>query len=212
LTLHSADPQIHTHALVYASTIGLICRGPDRGRHSTFALLDQWLPGAPEGPFGDDALAELARRYFAAYSPATAADFAAWSGLAGGQAISLIRDELKPVEYDGWSGFRLGECEPQRGVRLLPAFDNYLIGYRDRSAIIDPDRVGSVYHGGLIRPTVLVDGRVAGTWQLERIKGQVRVQPFEPFSGAVRRAVDAELADIGRFLDRELAVSFAEPD
>ncbi|HKC29776.1 MAG TPA: winged helix DNA-binding domain-containing protein, partial [Jatrophihabitans sp.] len=140
LTLHSADPQIHTHALVYASTIGLICRGPDRGRHSTFALLDEWVPGAPEGPFGDDALAELARRYFAAYSPATAADFAAWSGLAGGRAISLIRDELKPVEYDGWSGFRLGECEPQRGVRLLPAFDNYLIGYRDRSAIIDPDR------------------------------------------------------------------------
>jgi hypothetical protein len=208
LTIESPDPQIHTHALVYASTVGLICRGPDRGRHSTFVLLDKWLPGAPEGPFGDDALAELARRYFAAYSPATAADFAAWSGLPAKQAITLIRDELKPVECDGWTGFRLGECDPQEGVRLLPAFDNYLIGYRDRSAIIDADRVERVYQGGLIRPTVLLDGRVAGTWQLDRAKDQVRVQPFEPYSRAVRRDVEAELVDVGRFLDRELAVSF----
>jgi hypothetical protein len=204
--LQSPDPQIHTHALVHASTIGLVCRGPDRGRHNTFALLDHWLPSAPEGPSGDDALAELARRYFAAYSPATAADFTTWSGLPAGRAIELISDELRPVDVDGRPGFRLGEAEPARTVRLLPAFDNYLIGYRDRAAILDPALHQRVYRGGMVRPTVLSDGRVIGTWALERPTGRLTVSPFDEFDARTRRAVAAEAADIGRFLDREITV------
>jgi hypothetical protein len=204
VTLDSPDPQAHTHALVYASTIGLVCRGPDRGRHATFVLVDDWLPGSPAGPSGDDALAELARRYFAAYSPATPYDFAAWSGLPHARSVALIRDELSPVDVDGRSGFRLGDVSPERGVRLLPAFDNYLIGYKDRAAILDPALHEHVYQGGMIRPTVLVDGQVVGTWKLDRAKGRVTVSPFTRLTSAVRRAVDAELADLCRFLDREL--------
>lgn len=209
LTLESPDPQIHTHALVYASTVGLICRGPDRGRHSTFVLLDDWLPDAPEGPSGDDAVAELARRYFAAYSPATATDFATWSGLPSARAIELIRDELRQTEVDGRPGFRFGDVEPERGVRLLPAFDNYLVGYRDRAAILDPALHGLVYQGGMIRPTVLIDGAVVGTWALDRARGTVAVTPFGPFDARTRRSVEAELADLGRFLDRDLASTFS---
>jgi hypothetical protein len=209
LTLDHPDPQVHTHALVYASTTGLICRGPDRGRHSTFALLDDWLPAAPAGPSSDDALAELARRYFAAYSPATAADFAAWSGLPSGRAIELIRDELQAADVDGRPGFRLGDVAPQRAVRLLPAFDNYLVGYRDRAAILDPALHPHVYHGGIIRPTVLVDGRVVAMWALDRVNGRVTVTPFAELDGRTCRAVEAEVADIGRFLDRDLSLGFA---
>jgi hypothetical protein len=207
VTLDSPDPQAHTHTLVYASALGLVCRGPDRGRHATFALLDDWLPSSPAGPSGDDALAELARRYFAAYSPATAHDFAVWAGLPHGRALGLIRDELKPVDLDGRAGFRLGEVEPERGIRLLPAFDNYLIGYKDRAAILEPALQKHVYHGGIIRPTVLVDGQVVGTWALDRAKGRVTITPFERLEPAVRRAVDAELADLSRFLDRDLDVA-----
>ena len=207
--LDSPDPQVHTHTLVYASTLGLICRGPDRGRHSTFVLLDDWLPDAPAGPSGDDAVAELARRYFAAYSPATALDFATWSALPHARAIALIRDELQAADVDGRPGFRLGDVEPARDVRLLPAFDNYLVGYRDRAAILDPALHGRVYQGGMIRPTVLVDGAVVGTWALDRARGRVTVSPFTPLSTRARRAVDAEIADIGRFLDRELTATFS---
>ncbi len=114
LALDGPDPQAHTHAIVHASTTGLVCRGPDRGRHSTFVLTDDWLPGAPAGPSGDDALAELARRYFAAFSPATAADFATWSGLASRRAVELIRDELTEADVDGRPGFRLGERPNRR--------------------------------------------------------------------------------------------------
>jgi hypothetical protein len=211
LTLDSPDPQAHTHALVHASTTGLVCRGSDRGRHSTFVLLDDWLPDSPPGPSDDDALAELARRYFAAYSPATATDFASWSGLPYARAIELVRDELREADVDGRPGYRLGEVEPQRGVRLLPAFDNYLVGYRDRSAILDPAAQDRIYQGGMIRPAVLVDGRVAGSWALDRAKGRVTVAPFDEFGSAVRRGVEAEIADVGRFLGRDLTFEIGAP-
>ncbi len=206
ITLDSPDPQVHTHVIVHASTTGLICRGPDRGRHSTFVLRDDWLPTAPAGPAGDDALAELARRYFAAYSPATAADFGTWSGLPTSQAIALIGGELSPADVDGRAGFRLGAVEPARGVRLLPAFDNYVIGYKNRAALLDPARHGEVYQGGMIRPVVVRDGRVIGSWALDRGKGAVTVTRFEAWPIRVGSAVEAEVADIGRFLGREVTL------
>ena len=204
ITLDSPDPQAHTHALVYASTVELVCRGPDRGRNATFTLIDDWLPDAAAGPSGDDALAELARRYFAAYSPATAADFGTWSALPAARAVQLIRDELTPTDVDGRPGFRLGEVEPERGARLLPAFDNYVLGYKDRSAILEPELHQHVYQGGMIRPTVLVDGQVIGTWALERAKGRLTLNPFNGFPAGVRTAVDEEIADLARFLGRDL--------
>lgn len=189
--------QAPTHLLVYLSSVGLTCRGVDRGRDATFVLLDDWLPDVPAGPRGDDALAELARRYFAAFSPATAADFTTWSGLPSSRAIALIRDELSEVDVLGRTGFRLGDVEPDRTVRLLPAFDNYLVGYAQR-AFIDDARRGEVYVGGMIRPTVLRDGRVVGRWRLA--KGAVEVIPFEPYPASVRSAIEAEIADVTAFL------------
>lgn len=207
--IDSPDPQAHTHAIVHASTTGLICRGPDRGRHSTFVLTDDWVSDAPAGPRGDEALAELARRYFAAFSPATAADFGTWSGLPSGRAVALIRDELTETDVDGRPGFRLGEVAPAGGVRLLPAFDNYVLGYRDRTAILHPDRHPAVYQGGMIRPVVVLDGRGIGTWALDRAKGRLVITPFERLSASVRRQVEAEAGDVGRFLDRELDLDLA---
>jgi hypothetical protein len=207
------DGQAPTHVLLYLGTIGLVCRAEDRGRESTFALLDEWVPpGGDDGPHGDDALAELARRYFRAFSPAMRADFTAWSGLPSAQAIKLIRDELTPVEVGGRPGYRLGDVEAQRGVRLLPAFDNYLLGYRDRSAIIDADRVPEVYVGGIIRPTLLVDGRVAGRWRLVRKQQRATVEltPFGSLTRKVQRGIEAEVADIARFLALPTALALAE--
>lgn len=211
ITLDSPDPQAHTHAVLHASVVGLLCRAHDRGRDATFAVLDDWVPDAPDGPSGDDALAELARRYFAAFSPATAADFTTWSGMAGGRAIDLIRDELSPADVDGAPGFRLGEVEPQRGVRLLPAFDNYLIGYRDRRAILAAEHQPHVYQGGWIKPTVVHDGRVVGTWSLARsgrAAGRLAVMPFAPLPARLRDAVAREADDVGRFLDRTVTPEF----
>lgn len=196
-----SDPAAATHVLFHATLEGLVCRGPDDGRDATFVLVDQWVPDAPDGPRGDDALAELARRYFAAYSPATAADFTVWSGVPSARAITLIADELTPADVYGRPGYRLGEVEPARGVALLPAFDNYLLGHRDRPFIADQWR-REVYVGGVIRPTVLLDGRVVGRWR--RDGGVVDVRMFEPASARARARIEDEVDDIGRFLGIDL--------
>jgi Winged helix DNA-binding domain len=213
----AVDPsdQAPLHVLLYTSTLGLTCRADSSGE-GTFALTDEWLPAAPTGSAGpaslagDDALAELARRYFCAYSPATAADFTTWSGLPATRAIELIRAELEPVDINGRAGFRLGTVDPERGVSLLPAFDNYLLGYRDRSLIIDQANVPDVYVGGIIKPTVLVDGRVAGIWRLERKRTSATVvtSMFWPVSAKVQRAIGDEAAAIGAFLEPPFVASW----
>jgi hypothetical protein len=206
VTFDTSDPQAPTHVLVHASGLGMLCRGPERGRDSTFALVDDWLPDGPDGPHGDDALAELARRYFAAFSPATAADFTTWSGLPSARPVQLIRDELEPVDVGGRPGFRTkdGRAEtPQTGcVRLAAGFDNYLVGYRHRDLLIADEHRPAVYVGGVIKPTVLVDGRVVATWRLRRGSGgtTVTVRPLTALGRSVRTGIAAEADDIGRFL------------
>lgn len=212
VVIGTAD-QASTHVLLYASTLGLLCRGPERGRDNTFVLLADWVPGAAAGPSGDDALAELARRYFRAFSPATAADFTTWSGLPSGRAIAQIRDELTPVEVNGRAGYALGKVAPQRGLRLLSAFDNYLVGYRDRELIIDAAHYPRVYQGGMIRPTALLDGRVIGTWRLVR-KAKAATVEFTPFGDVTKKArtaIEAEVDDVGRFIELPTALTIISP-
>ena len=127
-----------------------------------------------------------------------------------GRALHLICDELTAADVDGRPGFRLGEVTPARGIRLLPAFDNYVIGYRNRAALLAEPLHRHVYHGGMIRPTVVADGQVVATWSLDRPKGRVVISAFESLTPRVRRAVESEVADVGRFLDRELTVALAE--
>jgi hypothetical protein len=197
-----AAGQAPTHVLLHATTHGLACRGPDRGREPTFVQLGRWVPGAPAGPRGDEALAEIARRYFAAYSPATAKDFTVWSGLPSGRAIGLIRDELSSVEVNGRPGYRLGAVEPMRGFRMLSAFDNYLVGYSHREGMVADDRRAEIYVGGMIRPTLLRDGRVIGRWQLRRKAGAISVDTigFDPVTRSIAAAIERDTADIRDFV------------
>ena len=203
LTYASPDPQAGLHLMLIASARGLVCRAGDRGRTATFALLDEWVAGSPQGPRGDAALAELARRFYRAYSPATSADLSTWSGLAGARATSLIRDELTPVDVGGKPGFRLGAIEPARGVRLLPAYDNYLIGYRERNFVPEAARA-DVYVGGVIRPTVIDDGRVVARWSLSH--EALVVTPFMDLTRRVKDGIARDAADVSRLLGRDLSL------
>lgn len=212
VTLPEADPQAAIHVLLHATAEGLVCRGPERGRDATFTLLDEWVPDAPAGPSGDEALAELARRYFTAFAPATAADFATWSGLPSSRAVGLIRDELEMVDVGGRPGFRPRDgFSPAVGggcVRLLAGFDNYLVGYRDRSLLLAEEDRPAVYVGGIIKPVVAVDGRVVAIWRV-RPSGTaitVVVTPLERLTRRTLTAIEAEVADIGRFTDRPAAL------
>ena len=198
--------QASFHVLLHATGAGLICRGAEHGRTPTFALLDDWLPDAPAGPSGDEALAELARRYFAAFAPATAADFTTWSALASARAMELIRDELEPVDVQGRPGFRLrgDDVTPAESgtVRLVAGYDNYLVGYRDRSLLVAEQHRPAVFVGGVIKPTVLLDGRIVAVWRLARTTrdASVTVTPLEALTARTRSAIEREARDIGRFI------------
>lgn len=180
------DPktQAAAHLMLYAATSGLIARRVD----DTYALLAEELRGVPANRPAEP-VAELARRYLAAYAPADAADFAAWSGL----PLGLARDGFpRPASETGGS--------PSGEPKLLGHWDGLLLGYRRRDLHLDPSHARAVQAGGgILRPTVLVDGRVAGTWRLER--DVITVEPF----GRRSAALEPEVADVGRFLGRTLA-------
>jgi winged helix DNA-binding protein len=211
IAIPDADPQTAAHVLVSATARGLLCRADDVGRNPRFTLMAQWLPSAPSGPRGDDALAELARRYFAAFSPAAAADFTAWSGLPSRRAVDLIRDELDNADVHGRPGFRLGSVDAKPNVALLPAFDNYLVGYRHRDEMLSPALHPLVYVGGLIKPTLVVNGHITGFWKLNRQTGkaQLHLTLFEELSRKHRSALEREADDVSRFLSQPISLTIA---
>jgi hypothetical protein len=118
-------------------------------------------------------------------------------GLPSSRAVALIRDELTPVDVAGTAGYRLGDVEPDRCLRLLAGYDNYLVGYR-RRPFVPTDRYAEVYIGGVIRPTVLLDGAVVGRWSLPPTR-RVEVELFGTLPAVARRLLDAEIADVEAF-------------
>jgi DNA glycosylase AlkZ-like len=201
------------HLLAYWARRGLICWGPRCGKQPTFVLLDEWLPRGRQLA-GDEALAELARRYFTSHGPATARDFAWWSGLTLTEAKTAIEaagPALHPETSDGriyWSGpaapFSL-RSSPD--VYLLPAFDEFTVAYEDRSAFLDPQILQQVQYG--LGPLLLIDGCMAGTWKrtLERDRVGIKVSPFLPLTGEQRVAMVEAAQRYARFLG--LALSMA---
>ncbi|MDE2717759.1 MAG: winged helix DNA-binding domain-containing protein [Chloroflexota bacterium] len=203
------------HLLCRASLEGLICFGPKVGGQATHVLLDSWLGGAV-GVTNPGA--ELARRYVSAYAPTTPADYGIWSGLPAAEvrrAFGSIEDELLKVDVGGipmWmpqthAGL-LDEAmsDESPAVKMLGAFDPYLLGYRTRDLGVGSELLKRVHPGGgIIRPIILVDGRAIATWARKRSgrKLTITVSPFESLSGEVREGIDREVEDIGRFLGVE---------
>jgi hypothetical protein len=204
--------QAIVHLLYYAVLAGLICQGPDRDGEPAYVLLDTWIAPEP-APARSAALAELARRYLAAYGPAGPDDLAAWSGLPKSDvriAWQGIADDVIAVEAAGQPAWLLKthagwlDAPPPRPiVRLLPSFDTYLLGYRDRSLIVAPEYARHIHPGGgILHPTLLVDGRAQGVWRSGRKRDrlEVVVAPFADLAPDVQAGLEAVVADLGRFL------------
>jgi hypothetical protein len=212
--------QAPAHLVAYAAQRGVVCRGPDLPNdEATYVLLADWVGERPALE-PDAALAELARRYLRGHGPADAGDLAAWSGLPLGRArraLELVAGELAEVDAAGRQAVVLAAAAPgdldaaPPPVRLLGPFDAYLLGYRSRALLLDERFAGRVQAGGgIIRPALLVDGRVAGTWRQRRRGGllTVEVAPFERLADDLLPALETEVADVGRFLgaDARLAL------
>ncbi len=172
------------HILWRLAQAGLICFGPRRGKQQTFVLLDEWIPPAPKYE-REQALAELARRYFSGHGPATLKDYTWWSGLTISEAkagLEMIKQELVEEVYDGQHTWRADNpvppSEDTQVVHLLPGFDEYLVGYQDRSAVLDGQYARRANNGGgILNPVILSGGRVVGTWKRTIKKSGVEVIP-----------------------------------
>jgi hypothetical protein len=197
------------HILSRLAQEGLICFGARAGKQQTFALLAEWVP-ASGAKARDEALAELARRYFTSHGPATLQDFVWWSGLATLDAragLEMAKPHLVQEVIDDQTYWLPSSAPAAKNVSptayLLPAFDEYLVGYRDRSATLDPAYVRQTNAGGgMLSPTILVDGQVVGTWRRTLKKGSVIVTPgwfAEPRKAEVQ-AFAAAVVRYGVFL------------
>lgn len=212
------DGQRLGHIMFFAEVAGLVTSGPRRGKQFTYALLDERAPIITKPLARQDALAELARRYFGARGPATAADFAWWSGLTLGdcrKAAHSLDSELRSAEIKGetywWSETR-PPAKSLKGAWLLPNYDEYGIGYANRDLIFDAQLFRDVQlrDRPIFSHFYMVDGRSTGTWKREPGKTGVRItlSPFEPpLPAADARALKAAAKRYADFLQLKPVVA-----
>jgi hypothetical protein len=170
--LATQDQRGYLH-IVHLAEIGVLCQGPLEGKQQTFALLDEWVPLAKKME-RTQAIAELAKRYFMSHGPATVHDFANWTSLGMAEAkqgLAAARGLLATEQYDEkdyWLSKEIAaHAEAPRGLYLLPGYDEFLLGYKDRTAVLNADHMRFIVPGnnGVFRPIIVVDGRVVGTWK-----------------------------------------------
>jgi len=205
-----------TYLIMHAELEGLICSGPRRGKQFTYALLEERAPQARILK-REEALAELARRYFTSHGPATLRDFSWWSGLTIADAkrgvemagSQFVQDTLDSQTYF-WSP---DSARPGRvsGTYLLPNFDEYVVSYTDRSAFFDPAHdEGLIPRNSMLsHHTIVIDGQVAGTWKrtLSRDSVLIELSPFAPLTKARSRAVRAAAEGYAQFLGLSLVIA-----
>jgi hypothetical protein len=197
-----------------AAARGVVCYGPNRDNEPTFVRADAWIPQWQDLPV-EQAEEMLLRRYLRAFGPATAADFSLWTGisLTGAREIWARQEAgFAPVNVEGWAAAILREDLDELGqvkfehptVRLLPYFDSYLLGHREREHLVSMMHQPKVYRAqGWIAPVVLVDGRAIAVWAHTRQGNRlsVKVSKFESISRPITAGIREEAIDLGRFLE-----------
>ena len=213
--IDASDTRRLAYLVMRAEVDGLICSGPRRGRQFTYMLLEERVPPA-EPRTRNEALGELATRYFTSHGPATVRDFAKWSGQTLSDARRGVEVMGRTVPHESRDGDTYWGTVSTRGTRLpspivhlLSIYDEYLIGYKDYSPMCDRAYGARLVGlGNALQFTVLIDGRIAGTWRrtLGRHDVEIETTMFRRLTPAERRALTAAAEKYGRFTGRRAAV------
>jgi winged helix DNA-binding protein len=214
----STGGQRGNHILGRSAQDGLICFGAPSGKQQTFTLLDEWVP-LTKSLERDEALAELVKRYFTSHGPATLPDFVWWSGLTVTDAkagLEMVKSQLIQETVNGQTYW----MSPDRPVivdnsattYLLPGFDEYMLGYTDRTAALEAIHSQKITPGnnGMFSPTIVIDGKVVGTWKRTFKKGTVVVgpSPFTSLSEAENRTLAVAAERYGKFVGMPVVLSY----
>jgi hypothetical protein len=202
------------HILLRAEVDGLICNGARRGKQFTYALLAERAPRVRILEH-DEALSELALRYFSTRGPATLQDFVWWSGLKVADAkrgIDINGNRLEKLPIDGrlfWFSPKKGPAnQPQASrVQLLPLYDEYFIAYKDRSAGLHPKANELKSDTSLVfDPPMVMDGRSVGVWEqvLGKTSVKIKLHPFVRLTRGDNAAFRSAAAKYAEFLGKDL--------
>ena len=206
-----------TYLILSAELDGVICSGARRGKQFTYALLDERVPAAKTLSRAE-ALAELTRRYFTGHGPASAEDFVWWSGMTRADVrsgIEMVKPQLGREVVNGqtyWfaASMTTAKVSPQAAY-LLSNYDEYIVGYTDRSAIFDSSHVDKLdaRSNPLFQHTMVINGQVAGTWKRTLKKDAVIIElnPFAPLTKSEKQTVSAAAEKYGKFLELPVALS-----
>lgn len=159
------------YIMMRAELDAIICSGPRQGKQFTYALLEERVPSAkPLSP--EEALATLSKRYFYSRGPATLKDFAVWSGLTGAQVkagLALVKGDLMEEKFDGENYYFLPPDsvgkKTEDSIHLLPIYDEYIMSYKNKSAIFNDHRKINPEPKLVFDQTVIADGQIVGTWR-----------------------------------------------
>lgn len=196
------------HILRHLAMTGVVCFGPVAGGEQLVVLVDEWVP-RPRRLDREEALGELALRYFRGHGPATVKDYTRWAGLTATEVkagLAVARPRLAATRA-GDAEYLMDPATPDllaahraeaRGVLLLPGFDEYMLGYADRSAALPAEHADRIVPGGngVFQPTVVSAGQVVGTWRPAGRAGrrEVAATPFTAFTRPVASAIPKRYA------------------
>lgn len=205
------------YLIASAELEGIICSGARRGKQFTYALLDERVP-ATKTLTRDEALAQLTRRYFTSHGPATERDFMWWSGLTRADVrsgLEMVKSGLGQEAVDGKAYWFATSRPPAQNTSqaayLLPNYDEYVVGYTDRSAIFDPSHAEHLdaRRNPLFQHTLVINGQIAGTWKrtLKKDAVVIELDPFAPLKKADHQALARAAHRYGSFLDMPVALA-----
>ena len=213
------DLQRASHFMLRAEIDGIICSGPIKGKKQTYALLSERVP-LKKTLSREEALAKLAKSYFSSHAPATLPDFVWWSGLPVADARRAL--EMNKPGLDSASigletyWFADPGTVPQTlpySVYLLPAFDEFLISYKNRSAVITAeDHKKAISDNGIFRPVVLANGQISGLWKrtLKKDTVGIETQYFRPHNKEEERLMSKAADSLGHFCGKKAEIKFTE--
>ena len=204
-----------SHILMEAEIDGIVCSGSIRGKKQTYALLAERVP-KKKILSKDEALTLLARKYFTSHGPATLADFVWWSGLPVSSAkhalemnkLVLTSEIIGAETYWFDNSINVPTTLPD-SVYLLPAFDEYLISYKNRSAVITDDHHSkAISNNGIFRPVIIVNGQISGLWKRTTKKDSILIEPdhFRPHNHSEMQLIKKAADLFGYFSGKQVEV------